>query len=343
VPYLFLAVYYPGVAAASLVAGGYLESAVGGGRPVRLGGALLVIAGATFTNLIGARAGARLQGLVTWTLLAAALALVVLTVPDARRGYHAVVPRLDAVDPILAGIVVAFWAYAGFENMTFVAGEMRNPRRDYLLATLGALLAYGVLATLLTANVGAIFPRSQVDELAGVAQLAHHVAVPGAGVAVITLLALVLVQANLGSWLWGISRLLFAASRDGRLPAFFARVDARGIPRRAVLALALPGATLTALASLFPGLVLRLVVAVSAVFVFIYLLALASYLRAPRAPAQRAGAALLGLAMAALLVTRGWTFAYPAAVAAVAFAVSVGRAHFAARVSSARRRSGSTS
>src|ERR687896_2625554 len=38
VPLLLLVTFYPAMAAASLVAGGYLEAAVGGGAPGRLGG-----------------------------------------------------------------------------------------------------------------------------------------------------------------------------------------------------------------------------------------------------------------------------------------------------------------
>jgi amino acid transporter len=155
-----------------------------------------------------------------------------------------------------------------------------------------------------------------------VAQLAQHVAAPGAGVLVITVLALALVQANVGSWLWGVSRLLFASSRAGRLPEWLAPLDGRGIPRRAVLVLALPSAALTSVAAFVPGLVLPLVVAVSAVFVFLYLLALASYVRARRRPLRRIGAGALLVVMAALLATRGWYVAYPLGFAAAAVAAS---------------------
>jgi amino acid efflux transporter len=322
VPVLILATYYPGLAAASLVAGGYLESAVGGGSGVRLAGALGVISITTWTNLVGARAGARAQALVTWTLLGAALLLVAFTFPDARGNYDAVAPELEAVGPLFAGIVVAFWAYAGFENMTFVAGEMRNPRRDYLIATLVALVAYGTLAVLLTANLAAIFPPSQVDELAGVAQLARHVPVPALGVAVITTLALALVQANTASWLWGTSRLVFASARERRPPAWFATLDARGIPRRAVLSLALPGAALTCATAVVPGLVLPFVVSASAIFMFLYLLALASYVRVRRRSARSLGAVALILAIGGVLATRGWYFVYPLAVTAATVAAS---------------------
>src|SRR5262245_13682540 len=318
VPLLFALIFPPALAAATLVAGGYLEAAVGGGSVVALAGALLVIAGALYTNLVGARAGARLQSIATFTLLGAAVALVVLTVPDARGGYDAVVPRLDSLSPLLAGVLVAFWGFAGFENMTFVAGEMRNPKRDYLLASFIALASYGLLAALLTANIGAIFPPGDVDQLAGVAQLAGRVS---GGAVVITVLALALMQANNASWLWGISRLLFSSARDGRAPAWLAVLDARGIPRRAVLVLQLPGAGLTCVAAFVPGLVLHLVVGVSAVFMSIYALALASYVRTPRPLARRAGAGVLLAAMLAVLASQGWYALPPVLVATLAAAL----------------------
>jgi amino acid efflux transporter len=307
------------LAAATLVAGGYLEHALGGGTLVQLAGALVVIAGALYTNLVGARAGARLQSIATVTLLGAAVVVVALTVPDARGGYDAVMPQLDSLSPILAGVLVAFWGFAGFENMTFVAGEMRNPKRDYLLASFIALASYGLLAALLTANIGAIFAPGEVDQLAGVAQLAGRVT---GGAVVITVLALALMQANNASWLWGISRLLFSSARDGRAPSWLAVLDARGIPRRAVLVLQLPGACLTCVAAFVPGLVLHLVVGVSAVFMFIYALALASYVRTRRPWPRRAGAGVLLAAMLAVLASQGWYALPPLLVAAATTSAS---------------------
>lgn len=314
VPALILTTYYPGLAAASLVAGGYLEAAVGGGRPTALAGALLVIGVTTASNLAGARAGARLQTAVMWLLLAAAAALIGLTAPEARGGYDAVVPALTALDPVLAGVLVAFWAFAGFENMTFIAGELRNPRRDYLLATMIALAAYATLAILLTANLAAIVPRTEVDELAGLAQLAQEIALPGIGIAVLTVLALALVQANTSSWLWGTSRLLQAGAREGRLPRWLAPLDRRGIPRRAVLFLALPGAALTVLAAIVPAVIVPFVVVASAVFLFLYALALASFVHTSRGALRRGGGALLLILLSGVLLSRGWYAVVPVAI-----------------------------
>jgi amino acid efflux transporter len=272
VPALLLVVFYPAMAAAMLVAGGYVSS----DPLVRLAVALAIIAVTTWSALAGARGAARFQTVVVWTTLAAAVALVASTSGD---DYSAVRPTFSDVGAIAQGVLVAFWGFAGFENMTFVAGELRNPRRDYLIAVGVALGGYCVLAMALTANIAALIPRGSVDQLSGVAQLADYA--PGGFV--ISVLAVALVQAGASSWVWGISRLLFSAARDGRMPAFFAALDARGVPRRAILSLTVPGACATCVAALWPGLVLPFVTFASGVFVTLYALAVASFIAVRRA------------------------------------------------------------
>jgi amino acid efflux transporter len=271
VPALLLVVFYPAMAAAMLVAGGYVSSSA----PVRLGVALAIIAVTTVGALGGARGAARLQVTVVWTTLAAAVALVVLT---SGGSYGAIRPTFSDVGAIAQAVLVAFWGFAGFENMTFVAGELRNPRRDYLIAVGVALGGYCVLAMALTANIASLIPRGDVDQLSGVAQLADYA--PG-GV-VISVLAVALVQAGAGSWVWGISRLLYSTARDGRLPSWFAALDRRGVPRRAILSLTVPGACATCVAAVWPGLVLPFVTFASAVFVTLYALAVASFIAVRR-------------------------------------------------------------
>jgi amino acid efflux transporter len=275
VPALLLIVFYPAMAAAMLVAGGYVSS----DSVIRLAVALTIIAVTTFGALGGARGAARLQTVVVWTTLAAAIALVALT---SRRSYAAVSPSLSDFGAIAQGVLVAFWGFAGFENMTFVAGELRNPRRDYLIAVGVALGGYCVLAMALTANIAATIPRGSVDQLSGVAQLADYA--PGGFV--ISVLAVLLVQAGASSWVWGISRLLFSAARDGRMPAFFAALSPRGVPRRAILSLTVPGACATCVAAVWPGLVLPFVTFASAVFVTLYALAVASFIAVRRRGAR---------------------------------------------------------
>jgi amino acid efflux transporter len=275
VPALLLIVFYPAMAAAMLVAGGYISS----DPVVRLAVALGIIAVTTVGAVGGARGAARLQTAVVWTTLVAAVALVALT---GGGDYSAISPSLSDFGAIAQAVLVAFWGFAGFENMTFVAGELRNPRRDYVIAVAVALGGYCVLAMALTANIAATIPRGDVDQLTGVAQLADYA--PGGFV--ISVLAVALVQAGASSWVWGISRLLYSAARDGRMPSIFAALSPRGVPRRAILSLTIPGAGATCVAAVWPGLVLPFVTFASAVFVTLYALAVASFIAVRRRGAR---------------------------------------------------------
>jgi amino acid efflux transporter len=43
-----------------------------------------------------------------------------------------VAPDVHWPDILLPGVVLAFWAFSGFENLTFLSREFRRPERDYL-------------------------------------------------------------------------------------------------------------------------------------------------------------------------------------------------------------------
>jgi amino acid efflux transporter len=331
VPPLFLSLACLGLPAGALVAGGYLAHATGGGRPMQLGGALAVLGVAAVVNLGGARAGARSQAILTFALLGSTVLLLALTLPHAHAADAAVRPRLEGIGPLLSGVVAAFWAYTGFENLTFIAGELRNPRRDFLPATLVALTAYGLLGMALTADVAGVIPRDRVDAVTGLAQLAATISPSGVAVWAIAAIALALMQANAASWTWGMSRLVYASARAGRLPGWFARLDERAVPRRAIIALALTFAVVTCVAAAEPGLVVELVLAASTVFMLLYVLALISYLRTERWPARRLLGGVLLAFMLAVGVGAGWKALYPLAVFAVALGTSLARSRLSRR------------
>jgi amino acid efflux transporter len=323
VPVLFLSVVVLGIPAGALVAGIYLRDAVGGGMWVQLVGALAVLAGAIATNLTGAGAGARLQRGAIWALLAVTVALCVLTYPDARGGYGAVAPAFGALGPILSGVVVAFWAYAGFENLTFIAGEFKNPRRDFPLAMIFAFLAYGGLVVALTTTIAAIVPREQVSEVSGLYQIAEQVGPSWIAVGVITAFALALVQLNSASWLWGMSRLIYASGRAGRMPRWFVQLDGRDLPRRAIGVLATTFVVLTVIGAVVPGLVVGAITLASSVFMFLYLLCLASYWRIERGFGKRLLCGGLAIFLLATLASVGPKILYPISVFIIAMLVSI--------------------
>jgi amino acid efflux transporter len=301
VPPLFLAIVMLGIPAGSLIAGTYLAEAVGGGQAVEHVTAVAIVGVAAGVNLAGIRVGARLQLVTAALLISIGVALVALTSPDAAGGYDAVAPGPPDAGRVLSGVLLAFFAYAGFENLTFIAGEFRNPRRDFPLAMAAAFAAYGLLAVALTANLAAIIPAAQIDEVAGLSQLAETIEPAALATGVVTALALALMQVNANSWVWGMSRLVRSAADAGRLPRSLATLDDRGVPRRAV-GLLVGGFLVTlGVAAFAEDLVTDLLVTASAGFVVLYVLAVLAYARRARGAGRRILAGILLCVLVALL------------------------------------------
>jgi amino acid efflux transporter len=325
VPLLFLSIVVLGIPAGVLVAGSYLRAAIGGGMVVQFIGALTILAVAITTNLLGAAVGARVQRNVSWTLLIVVVALCALTYPQIDHGYRAVLPTFSAPGPILSGIVVAFWAYAGFENLTFIAGEFRNPRRDFPLAMIIAFLVYGGLAVALTVIIAALIPRHLVSDFSGLFQLAERLTPAWLTTGIIVIFALTIMQLNAASWLWGMSRLLYASARTNRLPGFFAHLDRRGLPRRAILLLGIVFVAITGVTAIFPNLLVSVLTVASSVFLFLYLLCLVSYLRVTRNSSKRLVYGVLFVFLCFTLVSIGLKILYPIAVFLLALFTSIVR------------------
>lgn len=326
VPVLFVALVSIGLPAGALVVGQYVDHALHGAQPARPVVTVAILASAVVTNLVGAKTGARVQAVVTWSMILLATVLVVLTLPDWHGSGHAVVPAFHNLGAIASGVVIAFWAFAGFENLTFIAGEFKNPRRDYLVAVIAALTAYGLLTIALTISLAEIVPRHKVDELTGLLQLARHVPPAWLSTWVITVLAIALMQINATSWVWGMSRLVYAAGGSRSLPSGFGRLDERGVPRRAIVFLSTLLAATTTVYLFFPRIVVDALTAASGVFIVIYVLCILSYLRVEAITWKSVLNGLLLLFFGAVLFKIGWRALYGLAWLTVALVVSFLRA-----------------
>jgi APA family basic amino acid/polyamine antiporter len=133
-----------------------LGVAASGGPPQ--GAALIVVAatligGLTAANVAGVRLGARIQNvtvlakvltLLAVTLLAALAAPRVVTDPAPAAGAPGVVTG------VLAALVPAFFSYGGWQHALWIAGEVREPRRNVPRAIVGGVLV--VIVVYLLAN-----------------------------------------------------------------------------------------------------------------------------------------------------------------------------------------------
>ncbi|MBA0124321.1 amino acid permease [Haloechinothrix sp. YIM 98757] len=328
VPILFVALVVVGLPGGALVAGRYAMRALGAGPGVQIATAAGVLLAAVAVNAAGARANTRAQRASAAALVVMAVVLVCSAIPIAD-GASPIAPQVETLGLVVPGVLLAFWAFAGFENLTFLSRQFRAPDRDFLPVSVIALSIYGLLTVLLTAAIAVSVPAPAVDGITGLLQLAEHLRPRQLVVAVVTAIAVGAMVLNAVSWIWGVSQLVVGASRSAILPAALATTTGRGVPRRALGLLTVLFLVVGTVLAVFPALLVDALAATSATFVVLYLLSIASYVRLRGPTLQSVLNLLVGVVLTASLTESGWRSLYCIAVLAAALTVSLlqGRRH----------------
>ncbi|MET0237190.1 MAG: APC family permease [Kibdelosporangium sp.] len=323
VPLMFMSLVIVGLPAGAMVAGRYVAQALGANALVAVVAAALVLVAAVASNLAGVKTSARVQSAGTWALVAMAAVLIVAAIPGVSSGLPAVTPDFSSLGVLLPGVVLAFWAFAGFENLTFLSKEFRDPRRDFLPVSATALGVYGIFTILLTIAIAVRIPRSDVDEVTGLLQLAQTIQPRQLVVLAVTVIAFGAMVLNAVAWVWGVSRLVVGAADSGILPRKLATTTSSGVPRRAIFLLTGLFAVVGAVLTVVPGVVVDAVATASAIFIVLYLLSIVAYVRVRGLTVRSTMNLVLLLVLVASLIQSGWRSLYAVVVLAVALSVQM--------------------
>lgn len=130
---------------------------------------------------------------------------------------------------IQVGAATVFFAYIGFDAVSTVSEETKNPKRDMPLGIIGSLVICTLIYILVTVALTGMMPfgelRNKIAEPLVAGLEYNH-----AGKWFIALVSLGAVVANTAVLLvfqMGQPRIFFSMSRDGLLPPYFARVHKR--------------------------------------------------------------------------------------------------------------------
>ncbi len=291
-----------GAPAAAGFAGAYVADTVGGGRQTQLLTAGLLIGTVALMNWHGIRVTGRVQLAIAATLAVLLLVATLVSLP------HASTANLTPFAPHGWGAVgsaaaLLIWAFAGWEVVTSLSSEYRDPARDIGRATAIALVVMGVM------YLGVAFATVAVlGEHSGKAPLSDLL-VLGFGEPAREVTSVVAVLLSLGAmnaYFAGSARLGAALGRDGSLPAWFAHGSTAGeVPRRS-LAVVTVGALATLLTVALTGVPLeRTMLLVTGAFSLVYVVGTAAALRLlPRGTWVHRGAAV---SFASTLVLLGLT------------------------------------
>ncbi len=134
-----------------------------------------------------------------------------------------------------SGLFVIMWNYMGWDGLSTVAGEIRNPRRDYpraLAITIPLITAIYLLPTLVSL---AVVGPDEVEWTAGAYNLVADAVVGRWLGVVLSIAALVSAIGLFSAWMLSYSRIPFALATDGWLPVSLTRVSSRGAPTRTIV------------------------------------------------------------------------------------------------------------
>jgi len=144
---------------------------------------IFLIALLTYVNVVGLRWGALLQNVSTWTKFAAMACFVVLGLTLGKGQWSNFSPQGGAslglgpapfISAMGVALIAVFWAYDGWVYITWVAGEVKEPRRNVPLAMVLGILVVG--AIYLAMNVTYLYSMP-VGEIAQHETIAHAAAV----------------------------------------------------------------------------------------------------------------------------------------------------------------------
>jgi amino acid efflux transporter len=320
VGWCFLFAVPVGAPAAAMFAGAYVQTAIGGGASTLVVTAFALVLAITLINAFGVTLSGRIQVLVAGLLVTFLVTAVCTALPHARlQNLHPFAPHGWLAIAPAAGLLV--WSFAGWEAITYLAAEFRQPARDMPKAAAVAVVVIGILyfavaaATVLVLGPGAAATQAPLALLLAV----------GFGGPIKTLAAvaaLLLTAGTMNAYFAGAAKLGAALGRDGALPSWLAHgSEAGGVPRRSLLSLAGLTLVVLALTELAHVRVEALVLMTTGAFVIVYILGTAAALRLLEARSWGRRAALLALIFDILLLaTTGLYLSWSVGIAACAVA-----------------------
>jgi basic amino acid/polyamine antiporter, APA family len=162
---------------------------------------ILIVAGFCFSSALG-----------SWSNFGTSL-------PQAASG--------SAFNNFMAALIATLWAYDGWNDLTMVAGEIKQPQRNVPLALIGGLLIVAVLYMATNAAIQYVLPAAQIAASPRPAVAALQAVAGPAGAALVAAGMALSIFVTLNGTIMSGARVPFAAARDRLFFPQFAAIHPR--------------------------------------------------------------------------------------------------------------------
>lgn len=236
VGWLFILWYVTGAPVVTVIAASYLAYAFPLSRTEIFLIAGLLTLGAFLVNYRGIVVSSRVQLAVIVAIVGLLITAVVASAPSVNLpNFTPFFP--NGYVPIGVSAALIFWSYLGYENVSNVAEEFKNPERDFHRSVLFSVIVIGILyisVAIATVGTKAYAAGGSVAPFA--VMLSNALGIYGAvGTAI---LAVIIIFGTMNAYTTGISRVIYATAKDGGLPRLLDRINTKtGVPDRSLMLL----------------------------------------------------------------------------------------------------------
>lgn len=189
--------------------------------------AVALIVAVTMVNYRGVTAGATVQKLFTAIKLAGLLTLIASAFVSGVKAAPSPASGTFSMAHFGVAMIACVLSYDGWVAVSFIAGEIKNPKRNLLLALmlgLGTVIVVYVLANvayLRVLSIPQIAAADRVGALVAERTMGH------AGGAFLAAVILISITGSMNGWTMTAPRIFFAQARDGMFLPIFGRIHPR--------------------------------------------------------------------------------------------------------------------
>ena len=236
VGWLFILWYVTGAPVVTVIAASYLAYAFPLTRTEIFLIAGLLTLGAFLVNYRGIVVSSRVQLAVIVAIVGLLITAVVASAPSVNSAnFTPFFP--NGYVPIGVSAALIFWSYLGYENVSNVAEEFKNPEKDFHRSILFSVVVIGLLyISVAVATVGTRAYTAAGSIAPFAVMLSNALGIYGAvGTAI---LAVIIIFGTMNAYTTGISRVIYATAKDRGLPRLLDRINIKTqVPDRSLMLL----------------------------------------------------------------------------------------------------------
>ncbi len=187
--------------------------------------AVLITLFLSFLLVRGTKESVKLNRILVFVKLGAIFLFLVLAAPHVdATNWEPFLPF--GYSGVVSDAAIVFFAYIGFDAVATTAEECRNAARDLPIGIIGSLFICTLLYAVVAAVLTGIVPYGMLDTAEPVAFALRHIGY-NVGSAIVAVGAICGITTVLLVILYGQSRIFFAMSRDGMVPANVCKIHRR--------------------------------------------------------------------------------------------------------------------